>query len=515
MPSAPPGVPQAPPFSLFRLRRFLPRFVTDSDWTKGMIRDAPRTSLPPGSVFNSTDFLLHQPGIAQKRGGTSYAGPALTGATYAAAVVYADFPAGAKLCAVDDRGHLFTVTSGTTTDVNTMGSAFVTKDKPKLKVGSAKNLLVITANDGTTLPKTYNGVATVATLGGTPPAAIYAAIYKNRLVLANGTASGVLNNNRAWFSGSPDIESAWDLANSWVDFDNAITGMAALQNALLVFSNGKLERLTGATPPPGTDFDRAPVANVGCTDARSISVWNGNAIFANPDGIYMSNGGDPSSLTVKGGISLYWQALLAAYDPSTWTIATGLYGDYLFVSVMNGATLIDTLVCNLPRTAWFRLTNIKALMFSRGLNIGTELYYADRSTNRVTALSGIFSPAAGNKNDANGTAVAPMIELRPSGASPDLTHYGFGEISYDMRDAASDNPTLAVQVAPGIEATTFAAVAESPLAKTTDETRKRFTVAKISQAVTLRLTQTNASSKTELYLAEVEIRALPAIQGGQ
>ena len=58
-----------------------------------MVRDTPRVGIPVGHVYDAADYLLHQPGVAQKRGGTSYAGPALTSATYGAACAYAPFPA--------------------------------------------------------------------------------------------------------------------------------------------------------------------------------------------------------------------------------------------------------------------------------------------------------------------------------------------------------------------------------------------------------------------------------------
>ena len=80
-------------------RNTAPQDVT-ADWSKGMVRDAPRTSLPENSVYDSRDFLLHQPGLMQKRGGTSYAGPALTSATYCQNVAYAEFPSGSKLVAI-------------------------------------------------------------------------------------------------------------------------------------------------------------------------------------------------------------------------------------------------------------------------------------------------------------------------------------------------------------------------------------------------------------------------------
>ena len=100
------------------------------------------------------------------------------------------------------------------------------------------------------------------------------------------------------------------------------------------------------------------------------------------------------------------------------------------------------------------------------------------------------------------------------GDGPGLKAYGFGRITYDMRDYAMDDPTLAVSVAPGIEATTYAAVSESPLAETTDADRKRFTIAKDTQAINVKLEQTGASSKTEIYSLESEVRPYPPSMDG-
>jgi hypothetical protein len=483
--------------------------LIESDASGGICRDAPRVSIPPKRLYDSTDYLLHQPGLAQKRGGTSYAGPALTAATYAAAVKYAEFPAGAKLLGIGENGHLYTVTSGTTTDISTMGAAWATMDVPKLRVGGGKNLLVITANDGTSAPKAYTGAA-VAALGGSPPAGKYAEVYKTRLVLANTAA----NPNRMYFSQTPDIESTWDTSNSYIDADYEITGMAALHNALLIFSKAHTERIIGATPPPDSDMDRAPIGSVGCTDARSIVVQEDNCLFANPRGVYLTNGAGFASLTTEGQIESYWQGLFASYDPATWTISAGVFRSFYFVSILNGSTLVDTLMCNVPRRAWWRLTNIKAVMFGQAAGAAEELYYADRATNRITALSGIFSPASGNKNDADGTAVTPTIEYRAIGDGTGIKSFGFSRVTYSMTDAASDNPSMALTVKTGVDADTSSTPAESPLAETTMKNRKRFTVFKDAQSVSIRLAQTNASAKTEINALEVEQMTFPLSADG-
>lgn len=483
----------------------------ESTLTRGMIRDTARVAIPEGGVYDSADFLLHQPGVAIKRGGTSYAGPAMTSATYADIVSYIPFSGGSQIVAVGDNGHLYKVTSGTTTDVSTMGSAFAARHRPVLATSSGSTIGVFFANDGTTAPKKYDG-STVADLGGSPPAGITGTVYKSRLVLANSSA----NPNRIWFSPVPNIESTWDTTNAWIDTSTDVSGIAALANAILVFHRDSTERIIGTTPPPDSDMDRQPVGATGCTDARSIVVQEGNCLFANPRGVYLTNGAAFASLTTEGQIESYWQSLFTDYDPTTWVISAGILRSYYFVNVLSSTgTLVTSLMCYVPRRAWWRLTNIRATMHASASDAADELYYADRSTNRVGTLSGILTPTSSNKNDANGTAVTPLLEYRPVGDASGVKAFGFGRLAYDMRDAATDNPTMAVSVATGPEASSFAAVGESPLAETTALARKRFTINKDSEAVTVRLQQSNASSKTEIYGLEVESRSYPITADGQ
>ena len=494
----------------------MPSWAIDGDWSKGMIRDTPRAAIPPSGVYNAVDWILDQPQFAYKRGGTTYAGPALTGATYGQNVIYADFTAGSQLLAVGDNGHLFKVTSGTTTDIGLMGTKYVPTCKPVFHNGGTKQYVIVPTSDGSAAFKKYNGT-TIASAVATAPKGTVCSVYKSRLVLANDGTNLV----RIWFSpvtvtSGADIDQVWDTTNAWVDAQYPVVGLAPLQNMLLIFSHHATERLTGTTPPPGSDFDHAPVGSIGCTDARSITVWQNYAIFANTRSIFMTNGVGFKDLLADAGMVNYWQSILTGYSTSTWSIASGiLWSKYLFVAVMNGSTFVDCLVCNLPRNAWWRWSNLQAMSFSTAVDVKDELYYADRSTNRLVALSGCWLPAAGNKNDANGTAVAPVLETKVVAASPSLKNYGIGRVAYDMRDAASDNPTLAVSVAKGLEATSFSAVPESPLAETTDETRTKVTLAKLSQGLTVRLTQSGPSSKTEIYALEHEVMGLGEEYGSQ
>jgi hypothetical protein len=503
-----------PPISFIRMRRFMPQWLIDGDWSRGIIRDSPRASIPRGGVYNAIDYNLEVPGIAYKRGGTTYAGPAMTGATQAKALIFADYIAGSQLLAVGDNNHLFKVTSGTTTDLGALGASYIPACKLVYHHGGTKEYVIIPTSDGSAAPKKYNGSA-ITTLSS--PKGTVCATYKGRLVLANDHVNKV----RLWFStvtlaSGADIDQAWDTTNAWVDADFPVVGLAPLQNSLLIFSTQQTERLTGTTPPPGTDFDHAPVGGIGCTDARSISIWQNYAIFANTRSIFMTNGVGFRDLLNEAGLVRYWQGILVGYSSSTWTIATGiLWNKFLLVSVMNGSTFVDCLLCNLNRNAWWRFSNIKAAMFAAAVGIRDDLYYADLGANRVNSMASCYFPASSNKNDADGTAIQPVLETRVLEATPNVKTYGRSWVDYDLRDAGTDNPTMSVQVAPGLEATTFSAVPESPLPESTDEVRKTVSCSKTSQGLSMRLTQSGPSAKTEIYSLELETISIGEEYGTQ
>jgi hypothetical protein len=499
------------------------------DFSGAVVSDAVPQDIPSNALIDSTDFLLIETGAATKRGGWSWAGPALTSATTAKAVAYADFPSGGQLVAVGDNGHIYKVTSGTTTDLG--GSTVTTIDTPKFRIGGSKNLLIFPVSDGTTSPIKYDGSAAPASLGGTPPAGKFAAVYKSRLALGGSTSTP----QRVYFSPTPDIESSWDTTNAWIDFDHAVTGMCALQNALLVFSNGSLERLLGSTPPPSSDMDRQPVAQIGCPDARAIAVWSGECVFANPRGVYLTNGTTVLSLTEAAGIDRQWRAEMINYSPSSSVLSVGVLGGYVFVrnsSSGTGQWMFDVA----RRKAW-HVSNFPAQMWATSTGVADELYFGHASTNRIAAVSGIFWPSSQNASDGDGSAVQPKLTTRAFGGGPGEKAFGYGHVSYYMRSSGS--PTLAVTTLKNSTQTTVGAptIPESPLSVTgstagllcssvvrCSETllcedlptdagellRSRFSVNCDAQAIGLQFAQSGASDVTQIFSIEIETRPYPS-----
>src|SRR5215831_3035879 len=161
MPAAP-GTPQLPPISFIRLRRFMPQWQTEGDFSKGIVRDAPRASIPQGALYNAVDYMLDSPGIAYKRGGTVYASSTpMAGATRAVVVFYADGFSPAQLLAVGASNfHLYKLAASTVTDVGAI--SLNTFAKPVQHHGGTKTYVVFPGAP----PKKYDGT-TVASLAST------------------------------------------------------------------------------------------------------------------------------------------------------------------------------------------------------------------------------------------------------------------------------------------------------------------------------------------------------------
>jgi hypothetical protein len=489
-----------------------PQAVTvEADFSRGIVRDSPRSSIPLGGLYDCVDMLVDQPGLLRERGGTAYSGAAMTAANYCQMPFYADFSAGAKLIAVGDNNHLYEV-GATTTDRATLGSGYV----PVCPLVQVSDFVVIPNANGTSAPKkayVSGGTLTAAALGGSPPAGTLTENYYGRVALAGGTALP----RRIYFSGLPNPESTWDTANSYIDADHNVTGLCSLQGALLVFSNGYMERLSGYTPPPDTDMQIITIDGIGCVDARSIAKYEAGCVFANLYGVYLTNGVSFNLLTEREdgtGIGSYWRSLVSGYSASTWTIAGGVLGDHYVVSVMNGTTLQATLLCHIPSKRWVRLSNVKAGGFAPQYGGTPELHYADRASNRVIALAGIFSKSAAIKNDANALAVAGFVSYRMAGDGIGLKAYLDGRLTYNLTDAGTDDPTVVISVATGLNADVFYTVPEGVFTETTAAARRRFTVGRDAQSVNIKLTRSGAASTFDVHGCEVDVRPYPIILDG-
>jgi hypothetical protein len=371
-----------------------------------------------------------------------------------------------------------------------------------LPVGSSFTVTGSTSNNGTytVLASSWAAGATTVTVASVP------------------SSTGTMGN----------LNTGWDTANAWFDVPHEIMGLASLQGVLIIFCRGESWRILGDVPPgqTGANMQREPLAAVGCVDARSIVKMNGLVYWAHESGMYYTNGAAPASITHlpnATGIGNLWADALYGYSPQlNSVVCAGVYlNKHLFVTVRHAATDPQAgaryqFLYYQPTGSWVRLADgVTADMYATAFAPSGEIYASCGDTSdpvRALKLSGLFKPTGSNKTDANGDVVAPTVTFRTLTNTPSLTAWGRARLTYDMRDAASDNPTLAVAAAKGMEATSFATA--STLVETLDTVRQRFSVACDSQAMTIRLTQSNASAMTELHALEVESRPYPRAAEG-
>jgi hypothetical protein len=138
------------------------------------------------------------------------------------------------------------------------------------------------------------GTLTVANLGRVAAGAQYGVVFNDYTAAAGVTATP----NRLFFSDPGDPEG-WDTTNSFWDMSQPVNGLVALRTALITFHDGYIGRIRGTTPPPGSDFIADdPLFAVGTSDVRSIAVKGDRIVFANGEGIFMTDGsGKPANLT--------------------------------------------------------------------------------------------------------------------------------------------------------------------------------------------------------------------------
>lgn len=480
-----------------------------NSFRQGMKRDFARTAMPAEALWNMIDLLpevIEAP--ARKRGGYSHeslsmsAASASSAATYLTAGIFAPFSAGDSLITTDEDGVLyaFTATSTTAIDVALLSRHMLFySDK-----------VIIPVESGAPRKITKSGAThTAALLGGSPPQGRYAVVYKDVLWLASPAASA----DRIFFSTAGNPEDTWDTTNKFLDASQPITGMAALQNAVFVFGKSRTMRVRGSIPPPDSDFIvDDPIFDVGCTDSRSIVLYRDKVIWGNAQGLYISDGTALEDLTRVCGMKSWWQDVMAgddgfatgtAYSETAWSIACGVYGDWLFYSIMNGATEVDSGMIDLTRYTWHRMRNLDALnFFTRPYP--QQLFFCRRGGSaRIGGLAQVFYPASANSADADGTVVLPSYETAFGLNDGKLKTVRRIYLTHDTRDPGTANPVQTVSYIDSPEETSYTTIGTFP--ETSEVARAHLPINKPARGMAFKVEQANGSSDTRHYGLEVEI----------
>lgn len=416
-----------------------------------MAQDFPRNNLPKGRCWNMVDFIPQQLGAPiVERGGWTYAASSLTtvdaSASFVQALAWAPFTAGSQIVAITDDGHLVRY-DGSLTDAGSVVGNGGTYQNPFMH----RESLIILAADGSTVPKKWDGSS--ATSLTAAPVGRYGCMFNNYTWIGGTTA----NPNRGYASavGDPTAYSLTGTGASYLDVGFPIKGMAALPNAMLWFGQYRTARITGSTPPPGTDMTITdPVFNYGVNDARSIAVNGSLAAFTNDIGVFLTNGTiTPEDLTKSCGISRYWRNLVSGRD-DTWTIAGGWYGDVYVVCVMALGVFKDTIAFDTTRRVAYRISNLKTRAFASSGQTGQELYAGSRAEARILQLSTMWSPDSSHYSDGDGNPVlgvyeSPFYDTQKVGSQRWRDLY----VTYDLRAPIGKFPAFDVYYCSSPEAT--------------------------------------------------------------
>jgi hypothetical protein len=466
-----------------------------------MARDFPRNAMPKGYAWNLVDFLPVGGAPGRERGGWTDAGD--IGATVATAsyIIGGIYPPSWGFnITVDEDGRVAKVTAGgTVTDV---AAGVVVAQNPVIH----RDKVLLFANDGSTSPKKATnsaGTVSIGALGGSPPAAKYAVVFNDYTAAANVSAQP----QRIYFSDPGDPEG-WDTTNSFWDMSQPVKGLVALRTALLTFHDGYIGRIRGTTPPPGSDFIADdPLFAVGCSDARSIATKGDRIVFANGEGVWMTDGSaEPADLMKLCGMRTYYQSIMGSYDSSSWTLVGGfIQGGYL-LTIMNGSSFVDCFWISLDPLGCWRLSNIDARSMWVAQGTVDKLYFGRRGAAKLGEVSSMFMPSSSAKNDGNGTAVASVFE------SP-YYEGGFGAksfrqlyVDHELTDYATDNPTAAVSYITTPEATSYTALSVG-LTESTTKTTYRQPLNLLADGIAVKITRSGAGD-FKLYGIEAEVEAV-------
>ncbi len=452
---------------------------------KGMRREVSRHMLPKDAAWDLRDVVLGGAGL-QERGGWTHASPDLSTikatASYVVSGLVAPFSAGDQNLCVDEDGELYKITSSTVaSDLGALGFP--------ARIGRYYRELVIFSDYwGNAYPKKYNG-STISALAGSPPLAKFSCVFNDWFVLGGTSALP----NRVYFSAAGNPES-WDTSAAWIDADHKIKGLVTVNRAILIFTDHGIERLRGSIAPPGSDLTHDTLAVSQAPYITSIVQSGGYVMWANRDGVFMTDGASISDLTLDCGLKRYWQAIATAGEETSYA---GILSDrYYVITMAESAYVIDIPM----RRAW-RWSNIPARNF---WSSGPYLYFGRSDAPYVGELSSTLEKTAAVKNDANGTPVTSLIETLYYEGPTGLKTWRAVYPSYYLADAASDNPTFQLSYILSPESTSYTNVG-SAQAETTEKTRSRVEVNKKSSGIALRLTRSNAAADFRFYGMDADV----------
>lgn len=389
--------------------------VLQNSFSNGIRRNRSKDSIGANSAWDLVDYIPDLKGAPlTKRGRWERKGVFSGSPSWINAGIFAHFNGGKYILVADAAGEVWRTTAGGSTwsvDGTTRDVGFL-RQNPIMYFDD----VFWPSPDGSQTMSHSNEVATTEYVQTSTFKPVYLIPWKNRLIGAVGERI---------VPGPPgDPGQPWDDDAVYV-MDQRITGLATVATITMIFYEGHTDRLRGTTPAGYDvvegDFDFSLLwPEVGCMDAFSICKYNDAVIWADRNGVYLTDGAIPIDLTERGGIRDYWrevmEPLTGDIDNDNIRVACGmLAGDVLKVTITNHATQthIKTFVCNVPARVWWTDSNHPFACYfpsaasptggNKELFAGTYV-----PTREVAELSHTFEP--GQLADENGVDILPVVE---------------------------------------------------------------------------------------------------------
>jgi len=216
----------------------------------------------------------------------------------------------------------------------------------------------------------------------------------------------------------------------------------------------------------------------------------------------------------QGGMLSYWHDLIQANYINQLSFIGGCDNNLYFLSIMNGATLVDAFLIDTTTMGWERLGNVKASMFVPVKGNINELYMASRASCHLVTLSDIFTPTAANASDADGTAILPEVETCFYQGAPGIKNIKELKWGYDLKKLptpAGEHPTIPtpptfeVSYVTDPESDSYT-VNDEGLSDTDGYDRRTTFIGIQGEGIGLKLRQTQASTSTIIHTLEAEIQ---------
>jgi hypothetical protein len=506
---------------------------------RSFARDFPRDQMPRQYLWDVVDYVpLVIDANLTGRGGWTWGSTVLGGD--ATSGILAPFPTGERLLVTGADGQWYEINQNSPYTATAVGACRPGKQNPIAAGSAAAGGTAIVAFDATRaqVPQILSSPSTTLTFADMHASAPKAPVgtYYNDMIVVGGAPGA---ENIISFSYPGALQNAWD-SISQLGAPKPVTALAALRAVIIVFHAGSTSRIRGSVPDRSTghgDMGLEPLFDrVGTTDPRTISYWQDSVIFADEHGVHVTDGAIIRNLCSQGGILYYWRQLYA----NQISLAACTFLDYYQITVRRSDGTNVTLVCDLNRRQWFRLSNIYAISYvaSSG-STGMERIWASMAgTKRLARIGPVYFPiTAGTLTanvDADGTPILPSLETGWYALGREgRKRARFAYLSYDARLTPITDKSLGGGLAdplegeqleaPVVDATSpifafdfvtdpynEAYTAMGGLPPTTRRSRYRLPVNRATYGLAFRVRQLQPSTITRIYDLAVDSETMEA-----